>query len=174
MSFSFRRVVTGHDDRGLAIIKRDEVLTSAERLPGYQALTVWCTAQLPVNNDENQDNNGLPGPKGSRVLMRIGEMQPGATATPAQYMHRTETLDYAVVLAGQCDMLLDGGQTIRQLRAGDVVIQRGTNHAWVATGPDPVKFLFVLIDAHPVRVGDKVLGDMLDNFDGKLQPMPKG
>jgi quercetin dioxygenase-like cupin family protein len=69
-------------------------------------------------------------------------------------------------------MLLDGGETVRQLKAGDVVIQRGTNHGWVATGPGPVKFLFLLIDAEPVRVGDKVLGDFLENFGGKLQPMP--
>ncbi len=172
MSFSFRRVVTGHDDRGLAIVRQDETLTSTERLPGYQALTVWCTAQFPVNNNEDSYNRGEPGPKGSRVLMRIGEMQPGETAAFSGSVHRTETLDYAIVLSGQCDMVLDSGETVRQLKAGDVVIQRGTNHGWVATGPGPVKFLFVLIDAEPVRVGDKVLGDFLENFGGKLQPMP--
>jgi hypothetical protein len=46
-------------------------------------------------------------------------------------------------------------------------------HAWVATGPDPVKFPFVLIDAQPVRVGDKVLGEMLDNLGADVRPMPK-
>ena len=59
------------------------------------------------------------------------------------------------------------------MRPGNVVIQRGTNHAWVATGPDPVKFLFVLMDAEPVRVGGKVLGEFLDNFGGKMRPMPE-
>ena len=173
MTFSFRKVVTGHNEQGQAIVKRDEVVTSIERRPGYQAQTVWCTAQFPVNNDEDKDNNGNPGPKGTRVLMRIGEMQPGETSKSAHVMHRTETLDYAIVLSGQCDMLLDGGETVRQLKAGDVVIQRGTNHAWVATGPDPVKFLFVLLDAEPARVGDKVLGEFLDNFGGKMRPMPE-
>jgi quercetin dioxygenase-like cupin family protein len=170
MTFSFRKVVTGHNDEGLAIIKRDEVVQSTERRPGYHASTVWCTAQFPVNNDEDKDSNGAPGPKGSRVLMRIGEMQPGEKGKFDAVMHRTETLDYAVVLSGQCDMLLDGGETVRQLKTGDVVIQRGTNHAWVATGPGPVKFLFVLIDAEPARVGGKVLGEAL--AEGQPKPMP--
>lgn len=173
MTFSFRRVVTGHNDEGLAIVKRDEVITSIERRPGYQAQTVWCTAQFPVNNDEDMDNNGVPGPKGTRVLMRIGEMQPGEKLTFNPVMHRTETFDYALVLSGVCDMILDGGETVRQLKEGDVVIQRGTNHAWVATGPGPVKFMFVLLDAEPVRVGGKVLGEFLDNFGGKMRPMPE-
>jgi quercetin dioxygenase-like cupin family protein len=170
MTFSFRKVVTGHNEKGEAIIKRDEVITSTERRPGYHATTVWCTAQFPVNNDEDKDTNGAPGPKGTRVLMRIGEMQPGETAELNAVMHRTETLDYAIVLKGQCDMLLDSGETIRQLKEGDVVIQRGTNHAWVATGPGPVKFLFVLMDAEPARVGGKVLGESLGH--GQPPPMP--
>lgn len=105
MTFSFRKVVTGHNDQGQAIVKRDEVVTSIERRPGYQAQTVWCTAQFRVNNDEDKDNNGNPGPKGTRVLMRIGEMQPGETSKSAHVMHRTETLDYAIVLSGQCVMV---------------------------------------------------------------------
>jgi quercetin dioxygenase-like cupin family protein len=171
MAFNFRRVVTGHNDQGLAIVRDDEIIQSQERLPGYQATTVWCTAQFPVNNDEDSFNHGEPGQKGRRVLMRIGEMWPGEMAS--QYIHRTETLDYAVVLSGQCDMTLDSGTVVKGLKTGDVVIQRGTSHGWVATGPGPVKFLFVLIDADPVRCGDKVLGDFLDNFDGRLQPMPE-
>lgn len=171
MKFSFRRVVTGHNTEGLAIVKKDEAIESQERLPGYQATTVWCTAQFPVNNDEDAFNHGEPGPKGGRVLMRIGEMWPGEIAS--QHIHRTETLDYAVVLSGQCDMTLDSGEVVKGLKAGDVVIQRGTSHGWVPTGPGPVRFLFVLIDALPVRIGDKVLGDFLDNFGGRLQPMPE-
>lgn len=170
MTFEIRRVVTGHDGDGNAIIRNDEVMTSHERLPGYQAMTVWCTAQLPVNNDEEAYNDGQPGPKGQRVLMRIGEMMPGANS--ATLMHRTETLDYAVLLSGECDMELDNGEMIRGLKAGDVVIQRGTNHAWIARGTEPVRFLFVLIDADPVRVGDRLLGDDLASLGGKISPMP--
>lgn len=168
--FEIRRVITGHDQHGNAIVRDDKILQSDERLAGYQAMTVWCTDRLPVNNDEAAFSNGEPGPKGHRVLMRIGEMQPGANS--ASVMHRTETLDYAVLLSGECDMELDSGEVIRGLEAGDVVIQRGTNHAWVAKGSVPVRFLFVLIDAEPVRVGDKVLGDALENLGGKISPMP--
>ena len=170
MSFSFRRVVTGHDDDGLAVVKQDEVIAAEQRLPGYFASTVWCSAEFPVNNDEAHYNAGAPGPKGSRVLMRIGEMR--ADAPDSHMMHRTETLDYAVILSGECDMRLDSGETVKRLRAGDVLIQRGTNHAWVPVGPEPCRLLFILIDAHPVKAGDKVLGEFLDNFKGKISPMP--
>jgi quercetin dioxygenase-like cupin family protein len=170
MSFKVRRVVTGHDAEGNAIIKRDDLLQSQERLPGYEAMTVWCTREFPVNNDDDAFNDGEPGPKGQRVLMRIGEMQPGANS--AELMHRTETLDYAVVLSGECELELETGERIRGLKAGDVVIQRGTNHAWIARGSGPVRFLFVLIDAKPITVGDKVLTDFLDNLGGKISPMP--
>lgn len=170
MAFEIRRVVTGHDNEGNAIVRQDEVMRSQERLPDYQAMTVWCTSELPVNNDESAFNNGEPGPKGQRVLLRIGEMGPDAHS--ASVMHRTETLDYAVVLAGACDMELDNGEMIRGLKAGDVVIQRGTNHKWIVRGSAPVRFLFVLIDANPVRVGDRILGDDLANLHGKISPMP--
>lgn len=170
MTFEIRRVITGHDDDGNAIIKRDETMKSHERLPGYQAMTVWCTREFPVNNDEDAFNDAEPGPKGQRVLMRIAEMQPDARSSGI--LHRTETLDYAVVLSGECDMELDNGEMIRGLKEGDVVIQRGTNHGWISRGTVPVRFLFVLIDAEPVRVGDKLLGDFLDNFGGKISPMP--
>lgn len=169
--FRIRRVVTGHDSAGNAIIKEDEMLGSHERLPGYQAMTVWCTATLPVDNDESAFNQGEPGPKGQRVLMRMAERAP----EPARegIMHRTETLDYAILLSGECDMELDKGERIRGLKAGDVVIQRGTNHRWIRTGPDPVRWLFVLIDAHPVRAGDKLLGDDLSNIPAGISPMPR-
>ena len=170
MTFEIRRVVTGHDGEGNAVVKCDERLRSQERLSGYQAMTVWCTGEFPASNDEEAFAHGTPGPKGHRVLMRIGEMQPDSHSSRA--MHRTETLDYAVLLSGECDMALDNGEMIRGLKAGDVVIQRGTNHGWIARGSVPVRFLFVLIDSRPVQVGGKVLGESLENFDGKISPMP--
>lgn len=168
MAFELRRIVTGHDDNGLAIIKADEILKSEQRRPGYDALVAWCTAQLPVNNNEDMYNAGVPGQKGSRVLLRIGEMAPG-DHKPA--MHRTETLDYAVIISGEMELQLDSGQ-VETLRAGDIVIQRGTNHAWRPVGTEPVKVLFLLVDAEPVVVDGKVLGDFLDNFGPGISPMP--
>src|SRR3546814_14652746 len=79
----------------------DVCSSDLERLPDYQAMTVWCTSELPVNNDESAFNNGEAGPKGQRVLLRIGEMGPDAHS--ASVLHRTETPDYAVVLAGTFD-----------------------------------------------------------------------
>jgi quercetin dioxygenase-like cupin family protein len=79
-------------------------------------------------------------------------MQPGGP----KFMHRTETLDYAILLEGTCDLELDGGE-VTHLKAGDVVVQRGTMHAWVNHGPGPCKFAFVLIDADPAVAGGQAL-----------------
>jgi quercetin dioxygenase-like cupin family protein len=171
MPFEVRRVVTGHDASAVAVILQDEVLHSEERLPGYHGMTVWCTAQLPVDNNNAVYTNGAPGPKGTRALLRIAEMSPGETST--QHLHRTETLDYAVVLSGECAMIMDGGEVVN-LHEGDVVVQRGTSHGWIATGDRPARMLFVLIDALPVQVGDRRLGDFLENYGGRLAPMPAG
>lgn len=168
MTFQLRRIVTGHDDEGLAVVKADDILVSESRRPGYDALVAWCTGQLPCDNSEEAYTGGAPGRKGSRVLLRLGEMVPGSH-TPV--MHRTETLDYAIILSGEMELSLDGGQ-VETLKAGDIVIQRGTNHAWRPVGTVPVRVLFVLIDAEPVQVNGKTLGDFLDNFPGKLTPMP--
>ena len=69
-------------------------------------------------------------------------------------MHRTETLDYAICLKGECDLELDDGRTA-PMKAGDICVQRGTMHAWVAKGSEPAVFAFVLIDAEPVEKGEK-------------------
>lgn len=169
MPFQLRRIVTGHDGEGLAVVKADEVLRSEPRRPGYDALVAWCTDKLPCDNSEDAYNAGRPGKKGSRVLLRLGEMRPG-DHTPV--MHRTETLDYAVILSGRMELSLDSGQ-VEVLEAGDIVIQRGTNHAWRPVGSDPVRVLFILIDAEPVSVNGRLLGDYLDNFGGTVSPMPE-
>src|SRR3546814_20269130 len=83
VAFEIRRVVTGHDDEGNAIVRQDKVMRSQERLPDYQAMTVWCTSELPVNNDESAFNNGEPGHKGTRVLLPIADMGTAAHTTRA-------------------------------------------------------------------------------------------
>jgi mannose-6-phosphate isomerase-like protein (cupin superfamily) len=60
-------------------------------------------------------------------------------------MHRTRTVDYAVVMTGEIDMLLDDSEI--HLKAGDVLVQQGTNHAWVNRGTEPCRIAFVLVDA---------------------------
>jgi quercetin dioxygenase-like cupin family protein len=69
-------------------------------------------------------------------------------------MHRTETLDYAILLKGECDLELDDGKTVH-MKPGDICVQRGTIHAWVNNGPEPCVFAFVLIDADPVEAGGR-------------------
>jgi len=89
---------------------------------------------------------------GQGSVCRVVEFAPGG----AKFMHRTETLDYAICLKGECDLELDDGRTV-PMKAGDICVQRGTMHAWVAKGSEPAVFAFVLIDAEPVEKGGKKL-----------------
>jgi quercetin dioxygenase-like cupin family protein len=89
---------------------------------------------------------------GQGNVVRITEFAPGS----AKFMHRTETLDYAILLKGECDLELDDGKTV-SMKPGDIVVQRGTMHAWVNTGTQPCVFAFVLIDADPVETGGQKL-----------------
>ena len=143
-----RRVVTGHNAEGKSVIAIDEV-TSGERFT-----VVWTTDKSPADNLDPEDGGarkvGLVQPGGS--VLRIGELPPGAHSA----MHRTHSVDYGIVLEGELDMEVDGGEVVH-LKAGDVVVQRGTNHAWVNNSGAPVKMAWILIAAHPVTVGDRVL-----------------
>ncbi len=71
-------------------------------------------------------------------------------------MHRTETVDYCIILAGEIDMDMDDSTV--HLKAGDVVIQRGTNHSWINRGSEPARIAFVLVDATPLGIGHPVVG----------------
>jgi quercetin dioxygenase-like cupin family protein len=154
MALKIRRVVTGHDASGHAIIKIDEV---AENLvssrPGATACVVWTTAGFPVDNTGEEDaglrKTGTTLDNGT--VFRILELAPGVTPRN----HRTDSIDYAVVMSGQVDMELD--DTTVHLKAGDVLVQRGTIHNWVNRGTEPCVIAFVLIAAKPVTVGGKVL-----------------
>ena len=71
-------------------------------------------------------------------------------------MHRTNSVDYGIVLDGELDMELGDGEVVH-LQAGDVVVQRGTNHAWINRSDRPCRMAWILIDADPVKVGDQEL-----------------
>ncbi len=154
MALRVRRVVTGHDSQGRAIATIDEMsqnLRSAR--PGTTACVVWTSQGFPVDNtgeaDEGLRETGTTLDNGT--VFRILELAPGNTPR----MHRTDSLDYAVIMSGEIDMELDGSTT--HLKAGDVVVQRGTVHNWVNRGTQPCVIAFVLIAAKPVEVGGKVL-----------------
>ena len=149
-----RRVVTGHDDQGRAVVQIDETCTNIlSRRPLHSSCVVWSSAEFPVDN-------AAPGDLAARELSVVGradsvfrvvEYQPGV----APRKHRTETLDYAVVMSGEIDMELDGSSV--HLRQGDVLVQRGTIHNWINRGTVPCTIAFVLIAAQtPTRGPDEL------------------
>ena len=153
MPTPIRRVVTGHDANGKAIVLIDDVTPATSTRPGTQASVVWTTQGFPVNNDTSEDTSGnatgttLAG----GTVFRIVEFGPGNTPRN----HRTDSIDYAVVMSGEIDMEMDGSMV--HIKAGDVLVQRGTVHNWINRGPDPCVIAFVLIAAKPVEAGGKVL-----------------
>lgn len=154
MPLKLRRVVTGHDANGKAVVKIDEVSQNLSTgRPGRSACVVWTTEFFPVNNtgeaDEGLRSVGTTLKNGT--VFRVIEFSPGV----APRNHRTDSIDYAVVMSGEIDMELD--DTVVHLKAGDVLVQRGTIHNWVNRGTEPCVMAFILIDAKPVEVGGKVL-----------------
>lgn len=156
MTLQLRRVVTGHDAKGHAIIKIDEIsknVTSAR--PGAEACVIWTTEGFPVVNTGSEEDAGLR-KTGTTLdngtVFRIVEFGPGVTPRN----HRTDSIDYAVVMAGEIDMEVDDGKSVH-LKAGDLLVQRGTIHNWNNRGTKPCVIAFVLIAAKPVEIGGAVL-----------------
>ena len=154
MALQLRRVATGHDANGRAVVEIDEVsknITSSR--PGSTACVVWTTESFPVNNtgdaDEGVRTVGTTLKNGT--VFRVIEYAPGV----APRNHRTDSIDYAVVVSGEIDMELE--DSVVHLKAGDVLVQRGTIHNWVNHGTQPCVIAFVLIEARPVEVAGKVL-----------------
>jgi mannose-6-phosphate isomerase-like protein (cupin superfamily) len=132
MSLDVRRVITDHDAEGRSIVAVDERCTNViSRRPGHQSCVAWTG--------------------GDGTIFRIVEYQPGV----APRLHRTETIDYAVVISGEIDMQLDSGTV--HLRAGDVLVQQATLHDWINLGAVPCRIAFVLVPARPAARGGKVL-----------------
>jgi quercetin dioxygenase-like cupin family protein len=109
----------------------------------------------PLHGSRNDSDGGTRAvattdPGGT--VFRLVEYAPGVTPRN----HRTDSIDYAVVMAGEIDMEMDG--TTVHLRAGDVLVQRGTIHNWINRGDKPCLIAFVLIAAKPVERAGKVLG----------------
>jgi len=154
MPLEFRRVVTGHDSEGRAIVLIDEMAKNiVSARPGAAACVVWTTEGFPVDNNGGTDaglrQTGTTLPNGT--VFRVLELAPGS----APRNHRTDSIDYAVVMKGEIDMELD--DTTVHLKAGDVLVQRGTIHNWVNRGTEPCVIAFVLIAAHSAVAGGKVL-----------------
>jgi len=154
MPLQLRRVVTGHDANGRAVVKIDEVAkNSPAARPGRSACVVWTTESFPADNtgeaDEGLRNVGTTLKNGT--VFRVVEFAPGVSPR----VHRTDSIDYAVVMSGEIDMEID--DSVVHLKAGDVLVQRGTIHNWVNRGAEPCVIAFILIDAKPVEIGGRVL-----------------
>src|SRR5512145_2732273 len=154
MAVQVRRVVTGHDANGRAVVKIDEVSSNiTSNRPGASACVVWTTESFPVHNTGDADaglkNVGTTLKTGT--VFRVIEFAPGV----APRNHRTDSIDYIVVMSGEIDMELDDSTV--HLKAGDVMVQRGTIHNWVNRGTQPCVLAVVLVDAKPVQSGGKVL-----------------
>jgi mannose-6-phosphate isomerase-like protein (cupin superfamily) len=172
MAAKIRRVVTGHDANGTAIIARDGIAENVRvrAANGLTSTLLWVEDTTPGDNTGDIDGAdreiGVAPPDGGSVF-RIVEFVPDDTSVsnedmkkelgldpdsggPVRHpgMHKTRSVDYAIVLSGEIDMLVDADEV--HLKAGDVVVQRGTNHAWANRGTEPCRIAFVLIDAHPL------------------------
>jgi len=175
MELPIRRVVTGKDPAGKAIVQIDALAQNVHGRPetGVTNTLLWVTDGVPADladaSDAGARKIGVLPPTGGTIfrvvefapeknvkadydarlsLMRALSLAPeGASRDRPRHpgMHRTRTIDYAIVVSGEIDLLLD--DTDVHLRAGDVVVQRGTNHAWVNRGVQPCQIAFVLIDA---------------------------
>ena len=154
MNLKFRRIVTGHDKTGRAIVEVDEMVSNViSNRPGTESAVVWLSNGFPVNNDGFDDptKQKIATTVDNGTVFRLVRFEPGNGARN----HRTDSIDYAVVVSGEIDMDLDG--TTVHLKAGDTLVQRGTIHNWINKGKEPCVIAFILVSAKPVEVGGKRL-----------------
>lgn len=173
MSHELRRVVTTVDESGKAVVLFDGENPHREVRPlrGNVSRAIWATRQAPAEIQGTEDrasgvrmtspvNGGTvfrivdyppntPEQEKADVTARMQELkhEPAIRGLPPShpFMHRTRSVDYAIVMSGEIDMLLDDSEV--HLKAGDVVVQQGTNHAWVNRGTEICRIAFVLVDA---------------------------
>ena len=169
-----RRVVTGNDENGKAVILMDGEVPIYTPPGNHAAVSsfLWVNNAAPVDLSQTEDpitgERALHPPPGGavfrivwfrpesewidavdpegeeRLLDRIGAGHPGAAAARHPMMHRTDTIDYAVVISGHCTLILDDTET--EVWPGDTIVQIANNHAWANRGTEPCAIAFILID----------------------------
>jgi mannose-6-phosphate isomerase-like protein (cupin superfamily) len=175
MAKQIRRIVTGHNAAGKSIIMQDAFATSIlemAAMPGLRVTDLWETTTAPADLSSDADPVDRPvhlEPKSTGTICRIVEFPPdtalrdsagskevfaslGAshaidTSSSTAMMHKTASVDYAIVLSGEVWAVMDEGETC--MKTGDVLIQRGTNHAWSNRSREPAFIAFILIGATP-------------------------
>jgi quercetin dioxygenase-like cupin family protein len=145
MTANPRRIVTGHDATGVSVFLSDGAPPVVRTAPdGATFYEMWNSAAMPapIAADEGEPTERSltvpPEPNGTKI--RVNEFPPGAVSP----MHRTQSIDYGIVLEGEVVLVLDDSETT--VRAGDVVIQRGTDHRWENRGDTVARMVFVLVD----------------------------
>jgi mannose-6-phosphate isomerase-like protein (cupin superfamily) len=157
MSLKIRRVVTGHDDDGKAVVKIDEICKNVRSgRERHHSCVVWSTGSFPADNSNSEDGGArnVGSTDSNGTVFRIVRYDPGV----APRNHRTDSVDYAIVISGEIDMEMDGA--IVHLQQGDCLVQRGTVHNWINRGTEPCVIGFVLIAAEPVKRKGNVLHAM--------------
>jgi mannose-6-phosphate isomerase-like protein (cupin superfamily) len=172
LASDIRRVVTGLDANNHAVVLFDSRLTLKAPESRPPSVNLWMTNSAPAGfsfkDDAGLRSGGLSPPDNGTVI-RVVEFPPLDPAVEAKMdhnlmmkvvgdhapprglpvkhplMHRTRTVDYAVILSGEIDMMLDDSTV--HVKAGDVVVQQATNHAWINRGKEPCRILFVLMDS---------------------------
>ena len=149
-----RRIVTGHDDKRVAKVLLDGPAMN-EKYPdaGMISTLMWSTDRMPadiaigetIEDEGNRVLGSAPPENGSRFC--VIDFPPGNKAVT----HRTETLDYVIVLEGEIEMDLDDSTV--KLKAGEILIQRGTNHTWMNRSDKRARIAVVLVDAVPLGIG---------------------
>lgn len=175
MAKQIRRIVTGHNAAGKSIIAQDAFATSILELaavPGLRATDLWETTTAPADLTSDADPVARPvhlEPQPTGTICRIVEFPPDAalrdraesqkvfaalgashaadTTSTTPMMHKTASVDYAIVLGGEIWAVMDEGETC--MKAGDVLIQNGTNHAWSNRSHEPAWVAFILVGATP-------------------------
>lgn len=140
-----QRVVTGHNEYGRAVFKSEDV-TPTKMIPSGDAsfLLIWTTDTVPADNNDETDGRdrdaGTTLNQGS--VIRIVDMLPGKESP----MHRTNSIDYGIVIEGEIELELEDGEK-RTVRQGGIIIQRGTNHLWRNITDKVCRIAFILIEA---------------------------
>jgi quercetin dioxygenase-like cupin family protein len=155
MKLQMRRVVTGHSDDGKAIVQIDEPVKNViNNRSGVSSCVVWSSKGFPVDNDDDNDPTkaSFKTTVDNGTVFRMVRYEPGVVPRN----HRTDSIDYAVVISGEIDMELDDNVVVK-LKAGDALVQRGTIHNWVNRGTEDCVVAFVLVSAKPATVNGKPL-----------------
>jgi len=181
MIWRVRRVLTGHDADGRSAFIADGEAPNVKEMasmPGLALTDLWETGAAPASNAGDKDAAARPvrlEPPKNGTILRIVEFPPDSAwrssadgnaafksigAGHAQdrsssdpMMHQTSTVDYIIVLKGEIHAIMETGEKL--LRAGDILVQRGTNHSWSVRGNEPCIVAAVLVNAKPLVASKK-------------------